>query len=237
MDYLLIANNTTLFAIAAVIITFVFLQTIMFMHKGWKEALRLGLPREALVKSVKTSISISILPSIPIVLSVFVLVPLLGIPTPWVRLTVIGSAPFEMMAADMGAQAVGAAGLGGAGFDGTAFAAALWLMTVGGSLPLLLCVLLNKKISTTYEKFRARDANWMPVLSGAALMALIATLMVEYLDRGIIAALTVLTSFLFALLISVFGQKESLAWLKNFALAFSIIIGMAAALFYSSIFA
>ena len=99
MDYLLIANNFTLFAIAAVIIAFVFLQTILFMRKGWIEALRLGLPREALVNTIKTSIGISILPSIPIVLSVFVLVPLLGIPTPWVRLTVIGSAPFEMMAA------------------------------------------------------------------------------------------------------------------------------------------
>ncbi|MDZ4132493.1 MAG: DUF5058 family protein [Dethiobacteria bacterium] len=235
MDYLSIANNFTLYIIAAIVIIFIFIQTILYMRKAWMEALRLNIPRSVLVNSVKTSISISILPSIPIVLAVFVLVPLLGIPTPWLRLTVIGSAPFEMMAADMGAQAVGAASLGGAGFDVTAFSAALWLMSVGGSLPLLLCVLLNKKISTTYEKFRAKDATWMPILSGAALMALITTLMIEYLGKGLIATLTVITSFIFALLISVFGQKESLSWLKNFALALSIIIGMCAALLYTSI--
>jgi hypothetical protein len=233
MDYLTIANNSLLFFLAIVIILFIFVQTIMFMSKGWKEAIRLGIPREPLINTVKTSISISILPSIPIVLSVFILVPLLGIPTPWVRLSVIGSAPFEMMAADMGAQAVGAAGLGGTGFNGTAFAAALWLMTIGGSLPLLLCVLLNKSISTTYEKFKKRDAAWMPVLSGAALMALIATLMVDYLDKGLVPALTVLSSFIFALIISVLSTKETFAWLKGFALAFSIIFGMVAASIYT----
>jgi hypothetical protein len=233
MDYLSIANNSLLFLLAVIIIVYVFIQTIIFMRKGWQEAIRLGVSRQTLINTVKTSISISILPSIPIVLSVFILVPLLGIPTPWVRLTVIGSAPFEMMAADMGAQAVGAAGLGGAGFDGTAFAAALWLMTIGGSLPLLLCVLLNKPISTTYEKFKKSDAAWMPVLSGAALMALITTLMVDYLDKGLIPALTVISSFVFALLISIVSTKPSLAWLKSFALAFSIIFGMVAASFYT----
>jgi hypothetical protein len=233
MDYLHIANNSLLYIMAVIIVVYIFVQTVVFMKKGWKEALRLGVSRETLVNTVKTSISISILPSIPIVLSVFILVPLLGIPTPWVRLTVIGSAPFEMMAADMGAKAVGAGGLGGTGFDRTAFAAAMWLMTIGGSLPLLLCVLFNKPISTTYEKFRKKDATWMPVLSGAALMALISTLMIDYLDKGIIPALTVLTSFLFALLISVLGKRDNFNWLKSFALAFSIIIGMMAASLYT----
>jgi hypothetical protein len=233
MDYLNIANDNLLYLLATIIIGYVFFQNIIFMRKGWQEALRLGVPRQTLINTIKTSISISILPSIPIVLSVFILVPLLGIPTPWVRLTVIGSAPFEMMAADMGAQAVGAAGLGGPGFDASAFAAAMWLMTIGGSLPLLLCVLFNKSISTTYEKFKKRDAAWMPVLSGAALMALIATLMVDYLDKGLISALTVMSSFIFALLVSILSSKKAFAWLKVFTLAFSIIFGMVAASFFT----
>lgn len=236
MNYLEIANHYLLFIFAGAIILFIFIQTFWFMKKAWKQALSLGVSRDTLINTVKTSISISILPSIPIVLALFVLVPVLGLPTPWLRLSVIGSAPFEMLAADMGAKAVGAESLGGAGFDGTAFAAALLLMTIGGSLPLLLCVLFNKHISSTYEKFKARDANWMQVLSGASLMALIATLMIEYLGHGIIAALTVLTSCIFALLISVLGQKEHLSWLKNFSLALSIIFGMISAIFYTSIF-
>jgi hypothetical protein len=236
MDYLSIANDNLLFLVAIVIILYVIGQTLIFMKKGWKEAVRLGVPRDVLIKTIKTSISISILPSIPIVMSVFILVPLLGIPTPWVRLTVIGSAPFEMMAADMGAQAVGAAGLGGAGFNGTAFAAAMWLMTIGGSLPLLLCVLLNKYISTTYEKFRKSDASWMAVLSGAALMALITTLMADYLGgKGLVAALTVISSFLFAVLLSILGRKESRSWLKGFTLALSIIFGMVLASIYHAV--
>lgn len=236
MDYLFIANNSLLYFLATLIILFVLGQTLIFMKKGWQEAIRLEVPRETLINTIKTSISISILPSIPIVLSVFILVPLLGIPTPWVRLTVIGSAPFEMMAADMGAQAVGATGLGGIGFNKTAFAAAMWLMTIGGSLPLLLCVLLNKSISTTYEKFKKRDAAWMPVLSGAALMALISTLMVDYLGKGIIPALTVFSSLLFAVLLSILSKKDTLAWLKSFTLAFSIIFGMMVASLYTIIF-
>ncbi|WP_164667224.1 DUF5058 family protein [Virgibacillus doumboii] len=235
MKYLEIANHYILFIITGIIILFVFIQTFIYIQKAWKQAIHLGVPKKTLINTVKTSISISILPSIPIVIALFVLVPLLGLPIPWLRLTVIGSAPFEMLAADMGAQAVGVSGLGSTEFDGTAFAAAFLLMTIGGSLPLLLCVLFNKKISLTYEKFKARDASWMQVLSGAALMALIATLMIEYLGHGIIASLTVLTSCILALFISVLSQKERFAWLKNFSLALSIIFGMASAVLYTSL--
>lgn len=235
MNYMDIANHYGLFIVASIVILFVLVQTIWFMKKAWVRALSLGVPKETLINTIKTSISISILPSIPIVLAIFVLVPLLGIAVPWLRLTVIGSAPFEMLAADMGAKAVGAESLGGAGFGETAFAAALLLMTIGGSLPLLLCVLFNKKISLTYEKFRERDAHWMQVLSGAALMALIVTLMIEYLGQGIISALTVITSSLFALTLSVLGQRTYLSWLKNFTLPLSMMLGMVCAIFYTNI--
>ena len=46
-------------------------------------------------------------PSIPIVLSVIVMVPVLGVALPWLRTSVIGSANNELISATMAAEAMG----------------------------------------------------------------------------------------------------------------------------------
>jgi hypothetical protein len=50
---------------------------------------------------------------------------------PWLRLSVVGSAAYENMAADMVAKASGLAGIADPGFDLPIFTMAMWVMSIG----------------------------------------------------------------------------------------------------------
>ena len=104
-------NHPILFIMSSIIIGYMILQSLLFMKMGYKEALNLGVEKHTLNNIIKNSVAISILPTLPIIVSLFILVPVLGTAVPWLRLSVIGSAMFEMLAAELGAVAGGAQGL------------------------------------------------------------------------------------------------------------------------------
>src|SRR5699024_7958696 len=68
--------------------------------------------REKLKKIVKSSIIFTIVPSIAIVIALFSLASVLGIPWSWFRLSVVGSLAYELMAAEMTVTGAGYDSLG-----------------------------------------------------------------------------------------------------------------------------
>lgn len=87
--------------------------------------------KEELKKVVVSSSIFSIVPSLPIFISYMLLVPALGKYFPWLRLSVIGSATYETMSADMAAKAYGYSGISSANFTSDVFAAITWTVTFG----------------------------------------------------------------------------------------------------------
>ena len=233
MDYMDIANSSLAYIMAAIIILAVIIQTSIFIKKGWRRATDLGVSKETLNSTVKNSISVSILPSLPIVLSVVILVPLLGIPTPWVRLSVIGSAMFEMFAADLGAKAAGAGGLGGEGFGSFAFINAVWVMSIGGVSSLLFSLFFIKPISTSYEKAKQRDGKWMLAFGNAALAAVVITTMTERISVSKISALVVISGFVFVLICNKLSKYSTI--FKDYALTFGMVFGMFMAIVFTAV--
>lgn len=104
MDYQKFVNNASFTIFVAVVLVLVTIVCIIFLKNGWKEAERLGVSKEELKKIVINCIGISLVPSIPIVLSVIVMVPVLGVALPWLRTSVIGSANNELISATMAAK-------------------------------------------------------------------------------------------------------------------------------------
>ena len=58
-------------------------------------------------KGLTTGITISIMPTLPVLLVLISLMPLLGVPLPWLRLSIIGSAYYETYAATTALECVG----------------------------------------------------------------------------------------------------------------------------------
>ena len=76
-------------------------------EQSMEHGMEIGLKQSQLKKGLKTGITISIMPTLPVLLVLFSLTPLLGIPLPWLRLSVIGSAYYETYAATTALSCLG----------------------------------------------------------------------------------------------------------------------------------
>ena len=132
MKYTEICNDKWLFIWVGLLLFAVIAQCMLFMSKAWKHGMEIGLKQSQLKKGLKTGITISIMPTLPVLLVLFSLTPLLGIPLPWLRLSVIGSAYYETYAATTALSCLGET-FQINGYSANGWIAALWVMTIGFS--------------------------------------------------------------------------------------------------------
>lgn len=225
MDYQSLINNFSLTLFVAVILVLVTIVCIIFMKNGWNEAKRLGVTDEELKKIVINCIGISLVPSIPIVLSVIVMVPVLGVALPWLRTSVIGSANNELISATMAAEATGVE------FTTTTMTAqawinAAWAMTLGCSIALPIVLVVLKPVCKTYDVFRKKDSRWIGIFSLCALVTVIAAFAINSGKKGIIPSMVIIGCFAFSYLCNLLAKNPSLKWLKDYAFPLTILFGL-----------
>ena len=90
-DFLQKANSFPMYAVAFVVIAVVMLMAAFFLFKAYREGLKIGMEKKKLHKVLTSSVVFSIVPSIGILMGVITLAGSLGIPLPWLRLSVIGA--------------------------------------------------------------------------------------------------------------------------------------------------
>jgi Flp pilus assembly protein protease CpaA len=69
MNYLDIANSSFVFMVCGIVIAAVLVICCIFLIWAWRRGLELGMSREIMVRTIKTSMTFSIAPSIPIVIA------------------------------------------------------------------------------------------------------------------------------------------------------------------------
>ena len=84
-------NAPALYALVGGAILLVVAMCVHFAVKSWRAGLRLGMERAVLKKAVVSSATFTLLPAFSILLGVVALSGTLGIPLPWLRLSVIGN--------------------------------------------------------------------------------------------------------------------------------------------------
>lgn len=234
-EYNSLVNSNLLIAFVAAALLLVTVVCVIFLRRSWKEALALGVSKAELKKIVVNSFGISLVPSIPIVLSVLVMVPVLGIPLPWLRTSVIGSASNELLSATMATEATGV------NFTATdmtiqAFINSAWGMTLGCSIGLPLALIALKPVCRTYDTFKQRDIKWTNIFSLCALITVIAAFCVSNGKRGTLPTLVIVTCFAFSYLCTVLGKKESLKWMRDFSFPLTIIVGLVVSVLCAPLF-
>lgn len=227
-------NSLFLFLVVGIIMAYVLFQAIVFMRKGWNEALRLGIEKNALKRIVRSAVSITIIPSIQVLLVLIVLVPILGIPLPWLRLSVIGAATFEMMGAQTGIAAAGGSGLV-SGITLEQFVSAAWVMSIAGSVPLLMNLFVIKPVAMSLERTKHADRRWVGILSSCAMCGLLGFYLVDNMHLGLVAVMVVVVCLLFSILLAAVYKKTQKKWLQDLMLPIVMIFGLAAALFITNV--
>lgn len=229
MSFRDISESGLLYTAVIVAILLVAVGILYYFKICYSHAVACGVPRETLKAVIKSSVSFSILPSIAVVAGLITLVTVIGLPYAWLRLSVLGSVSYELMASNM---ALNVLGLDVASADGHAFGLVMWAMCTGITLPLILNVVMCKPIHMGTLQVGKKDLKWGQVSQTTFMTALLLALIVPMFGKGIVDFLTFLTSALIGAAILHFSQKSKYGWLASFTLAFSLIGAMGASVIF-----
>lgn len=227
MSYTEICNVPWLYIFVVVILLGCLAQTVIMMKKAWKHALELGLDNAQIRKGLTNGIIVSIIPTIPVIVVFLALVPLLGTPLPWLRLSVIGSATFESMASSIGVESVGEELIVG-GYSIKGWIAACWCMSIGGSTALVWSTLATKPISKLYGAAEKFNLKLVLVLGTGCLTGVMAYSTVAYglnsmADKGIVFISSFALGAVMVALSRKFPEKK---WINDSLMAVCMIFGM-----------
>lgn len=153
-------NRPGLFLVSGTIILLVAVICIIFMVRAYRAGKKLGMSEAKLKRIIVSSASFTVLPSIGILLGVIALSGSLGVPLPWLRLSVIGALHYETQIAEVAAEQVGLTKLSATQMTPTAFATIGLLMTVCIMWGMVLAVFFSKsylkKLKTGVKSKRHR---------------------------------------------------------------------------------
>lgn len=229
MSFTEVANSSLLYICVSIGILYVLSLTIVYLRKTWKRAVEIGISKDELKSVVKASLSFSFVPSLGIVVGLFSLVAMLGIPWPWFRLSVIGSVTYEIMAADTALSSIGSALSTATGQD---FTLIMFVMSIGILGGLIGTIFFTKKIQMGTIKLKQKDPHWGVVAVSIFMTALLVVFIVPMILGFGVEILTALTSAGIALLISLIVKVTGAKWLNNFILAIALIGAMASSVLW-----
>ena len=130
------ANSWWMYLLGIVVVIFILAGCVFYILKSYKDAKRIGMDTKVLNKTIFNSVVFTILPSISILIGVIALSGVVGVPLPWIRLTVIGALHYEV-------TAIGAAGYGSvtlASLEAQQLVTIAFVMTLGVLSGPLFCL-------------------------------------------------------------------------------------------------
>lgn len=244
MDILQQLNSSPLYLISGAVILFVVLMSVFFLVRAYRAGVAVGMDRAKLKRAITSSVTFTILPSISILLGVIALSGTLGIPLPWLRLSVIGALHYETSVADIAAKSIGMSGLNISEMTLTAFTTIALLMTVGIIWGMVCMILFGQAYCSKLQKGGKKTGGRS--FGDDAMTAMFIGLTTAYIGSYIGQLVQLsdgrlqvtgqylqLVALAFSALVmgifTYFAEKKKKAWVDNFSIAGSMLAGMAAA--------
>ncbi len=251
-------NAPSLYMVAGVIILFIICFSLFFLVKSYRAGIAIGMDKTSLKRALTASATFTILPSISILLGVIALAGTLGIPLPWLRLSVIGALHYETTIADIAARSVGMSSLNATEMTPTAYATIALIMSVGIIWGLFITIFtLKKYLSMIAKKSKSAqkntaetpDASKSPTAEKSASKKGLGDIMMAALFIGLISAyigsyigvlsfsgdyfplVTLVFSGITMAIFEYCKTKFNLPWLENFSVAASMLLAMVGIVF------
>ena len=252
-------NHPLLYLMAGLLVAVVLAQSVYFLVKAYRRSIQLGMDKAKIKKTIISAAVFTIAPAVAIVISVITLSRKLGIPLPWLRLSVVGSMSYETVAANNALSAIGQS-LGSAqALTAQQYVNVLLVMTISIMMGIWLVPVIGKKLQKGMASLSNRDAKWADTFQSSLFIGMIAAFLgfvfcdvarlwdpasrvVKQTVDGVTSEIAVsATSGLIpvcvmgvsALIMVVCGllmRRPKLKWLGDYALPISLILGMLAAI-------
>lgn len=245
-DYLSQVNAGVIYLIVGIVLAFITAMCLVFLIKSYRAGIKIGMDKAVLRKTIISSATFTLLPSISILLGVIALSGNLGVPFSWLRLSVIGALQYELNVAEMAAQSIGLEGVK-AVENINQFSTIALVMTVCILGGVVCCLFFLKKYLNKIQKAPKKEATGKPGFGAHATTAMFVGLCGAYIGAYIGEAVTgkyndadvlvrdympLVVALIAAAVMAVFEyfiQKKGKAVLENFSLAASMLIAMAGA--------
>jgi len=225
-------NDSFIFVLSGIIASMVTILCFIFIFKAWREGKRIGLTSEVMRRAIFSSGIFSIIPSFSILLAVLTLSGALGLAVPWGKLNFNGAITYDLTMAETVAQAFKSSTKAPI-MDKTVFVSVAWAMTLGTIFALLVVTFFAKRIQIGIHKAQDRDKTWVNLLISAMFMGLISVFLGNALGSGTVSILTLLSSAVFMAGFGFLIKKVNVKWLESYALPFSMVAGMGAAVLFT----
>ena len=233
-------NHPILFLLAGIIILAVLAQSVFFLVRALRRGRQIGMDMQKLKKTMLTAGVFTIAPAVAIVISVITLSKDLGLPLPWLRLSVVGSLSYETIAATNAESAMGLVFGQVSSLTASQYVTITWVMTVSILLGIWLVPLIGKKLQNGMTRIENRDKRWGDILSSALFIGMIAAFLgYVFCDfgtifhgdpSGLIPVCVMIVSALVMALCGLVMKKCGWRWIGDYALPLSLVLGMASAI-------
>lgn len=242
-DYLSKVNSGWFYLIVALVLAYITIMCVVFLVKSYRAGIKIGMDKEVLKKTIISSATFTLLPSISILLGVVALSGTLGVPLSWLRLSVIGALQYELNVAEIAAQSIGLSGLRLEEMSMEAFATIALVMTIGILGGLFYTIFFLKKYLKKLQANPKKKKDGKPGFGAHATTAMFIGLCGTYIGAYVGKAIPREGSDIMPLLVAAvaaaamaifeyFIQKKGKVVLENFSLAASMLIAMASAVVF-----
>ncbi len=253
-------NHPVLFILAGLLVAVVLGQSVFFLLKALRRSKAIGMDQTKIRKTIISASLFTIAPAVAIVISVMVLSKSLGLPLPWLRLSVVGSMSYETVAANNALSAFGIT-LGSVTLNAQQFITVLFVMTLSIMMGIWLVPVIGKKLQNGMQTLGNRDKKWADIFQNSLFIGMISAFLgfvfcdvsrlwsadarvVDNLNEngikigektvsatsGLIPVCVMATSAITMVICGLLMRKPKLKWLSEYALPISLIVGMAAAI-------
>ena len=233
-------NHPVLFLLAGIIVLVVLAQSVFFLKKAWRRGKEIGMPMDKLKRIAIGTAIFTIAPALAIVISVISLSKKLGVPLPWMRLSVVGAITYETPAA---ANALSAMGLEWAKLTeltASQYVTVASVMTMGIMVGIWLVPVVGKKLIGGMINLEKRDKKWGEIFSASLFLGMISAFLGYVFSdfsavfrgetAGLIPPLVMLVSALMMAVCALALKKLGWRWMNDYALPISLLAGMISAI-------
>jgi uncharacterized membrane protein YhdT len=238
-------NHPILFILTGILVTVVLGQSVYFLVKAMRRSREIGMDQSKIKKTIQTAAIFTIAPAVSIVISVIALSKSLGIPLPWLRLSVVGSLSYEAIAAENAVSAMGLSLGKITNLTAQQFVNITLVMTISILVGIWLVPAIGKKLLSGMSNLGAKDAKWADIFQNAMFIGMISAFLgyvfcdisrlwapVEGYSptSGLVPVCTMGVSAVVMVILGLLMRKPKLKWLGDYALPISLVLGMLAAI-------
>ena len=233
-------NHPLLFVLVGIVVLAVLGQSVFFLIKAWRRGIAIGMKKEKLNTIALTAVVFTIAPAVAIVISVITLSKDLGVPLPWLRLSVVGSLSYETIAASNAESAMGLVFGRVSSLTASQYVTITAVMTLSILVGIWLVPVVCRRMQKGIVKLENKDKKWSEILLSSMFIGMISAFLgyvfcdfstVFHGDAsGLIPVLVMLVSAAVMALSGMVVKKKKWGWIRDFALPISLIVGMASAI-------